>query len=390
MKKKFLLICTLCLGALTVFGQVGVGTTTPDKAAILDLVSNDKGMLIPRVNLTSNDMHLDGDDQTVQPEGLFVYNTGTTLAEGYYYWSGSEWRSLESTTMTAPSIADLLCNAASLSPAAYYGGEPYTGVLRIPYTGGNGGRYEGGTSVTANGLTFTLQNNKLNIGNGDLVFNVSGTPDYGSPFPTEFVVNNTLIPFYTNGPCNIKVGDRVSADVKTIAVMAPLTYTNEIREGYQTYITTPDGKFSIRCFVPKGIIFARSSLQIRSNTSSTVNLISNAAIFKGSGTDGRTHNNLVIPGNVWCGSGANDDAAQNAEVQTASNNPCWGYRYVFESNTPENRLYAFTTHDQDEKVFYNLRFMMTSLDTTADDASCPNGTCGNTKVFLRVEQITAP
>lgn len=75
--------------------QVGIGTQDMDKSAILDVVSTDKGILIPRVTLTSIDMDLDQDDSTPQPAGLLVYNTG----EGYMFWNGQEWRlMLNSTT----------------------------------------------------------------------------------------------------------------------------------------------------------------------------------------------------------------------------------------------------------------------------------------------------
>ena len=382
-------LCTLCLGAFAVNAQVGIGIETPDKATILDLVSNDKGMLIPRVNLTSNTLDLDGDDQTEQPEGLFVYNKGTALPEGYYYWNGVEWRALESATTIAPTITDLLCDGASLSPSAYYSDEDYTGVLRIPYTGGNGGRFSGGTSVTANGLTFTLQDNKLNIGLGELVFNVSGRPTESSPVATTFTVNTALIPFFT-GTCQIKVGDQINADVKSVAIMAPLTYTSDVRAGYQAIITSPDGKFSVRAFVPSGAAFSTTNLQLRANTSSSVTILSNTTNLRSAGTNGNSHNELILPGNQWCGNGGSLATAQNAIVQNSSNNPSWGTASRFTSNMPESRYYAFTTNDGADKVFYHVRYMMGSMSDTANAAACPDGTCSTTKIFIRIEQTTAP
>jgi hypothetical protein len=73
-------------------GAVAVGTSTRDNSAKFDVSATDKGFLPPRVNLTSITMDLDG--QTGQARGLLVFNSGTTLNQGYYYWDGTVWRRL--------------------------------------------------------------------------------------------------------------------------------------------------------------------------------------------------------------------------------------------------------------------------------------------------------
>ncbi|MDG1146264.1 MAG: hypothetical protein P8N54_07190, partial [Flavobacteriales bacterium] len=60
--------------------------------SIFDIVSSDKGMLIPRldiVDLSTIDPVTDG-----STEGLFVYNTNTSTGKGFYYWDGSSWISI--------------------------------------------------------------------------------------------------------------------------------------------------------------------------------------------------------------------------------------------------------------------------------------------------------
>jgi hypothetical protein len=93
--KKIVLLSFLFVGFQT-FAQVGVGTNTPDASAQLDVVATDKGLLPPRVALTSLT------DQTTiasPAEGLLVYCTGTAgLAEGYYYWEGATWVKMANTT----------------------------------------------------------------------------------------------------------------------------------------------------------------------------------------------------------------------------------------------------------------------------------------------------
>jgi hypothetical protein len=76
-----------------VFAQTGIGTTTPDASAKLDVTATNKGFLPPRVTLTS------GTDNTTIPSpatGLLVYNTGNNagLVAGYYYWNGTSWATI--------------------------------------------------------------------------------------------------------------------------------------------------------------------------------------------------------------------------------------------------------------------------------------------------------
>ena len=80
---------------LHVFSQsVGIGTTTPDNSAILDVSSATKGFLPPRLALIATNIAA---PVTNPATGLLVYNTATSgttptnVVPGYYYWSGSIW-----------------------------------------------------------------------------------------------------------------------------------------------------------------------------------------------------------------------------------------------------------------------------------------------------------
>ena len=48
------LVCLLCITYINAQNNVGIGTNTPDASAKLDITATDRGMLIPRVSLTSN------------------------------------------------------------------------------------------------------------------------------------------------------------------------------------------------------------------------------------------------------------------------------------------------------------------------------------------------
>jgi hypothetical protein len=93
--KKVLLLLVLSCGIL-VQAQTGIGTTTPDASAKLDVSSTNKGFLPPRVTLTSAT-----DTSTIPSaaEGLLVYNKGSVgLQAGYYYWNGANWATIATAT----------------------------------------------------------------------------------------------------------------------------------------------------------------------------------------------------------------------------------------------------------------------------------------------------
>ncbi len=97
--------------------NVGIGTNTPNASAKLDITATDKGLLIPRVNLSGT-----GDATTIAgpATGLMVFNqtaagSGATAvaANTFYYYNGTKWVKLEAslgddwikaTTATTPAI----------------------------------------------------------------------------------------------------------------------------------------------------------------------------------------------------------------------------------------------------------------------------------------------
>jgi hypothetical protein len=78
-------------------GSVGINNNNPNPAAMLDIVSSDKGIMIPRVALTSRLVAA----PVVNPtNSLLIYNTAnagsanTVVSPGYYYWDINRWRKL--------------------------------------------------------------------------------------------------------------------------------------------------------------------------------------------------------------------------------------------------------------------------------------------------------
>ena len=66
--------------------NVGIGTTKPDASAMLDIASNSKGLLIPRMTLAQR-----GNIKS-PANGLMVYQTD--FFSGFYFFDGSSWKGL--------------------------------------------------------------------------------------------------------------------------------------------------------------------------------------------------------------------------------------------------------------------------------------------------------
>jgi hypothetical protein len=90
-KSKSYTISLLLLATFS-FAQTGIGTSSPDASAKLDVYSTNKGFLPPRVTLTAS---IDATTIPSPAEGLLVYNLGSVgLQAGYYYWNGANWATI--------------------------------------------------------------------------------------------------------------------------------------------------------------------------------------------------------------------------------------------------------------------------------------------------------
>jgi len=91
MKKIIFLFYTL----LSIFSacaqNIGVNTTNPDASAALDINSNNKGLLIPRVNLQSVN---DNNTIVLPATGLMVYNTNISMPNGTGFYLNNGTSSL--------------------------------------------------------------------------------------------------------------------------------------------------------------------------------------------------------------------------------------------------------------------------------------------------------
>ena len=100
--KKIVEIVVIILFVSSANAQTGIGTTSPNASAKLDITSTNKGFLPPRLALTAANVFapvtgLSGTTELATAAGLLIYNTATSgttpnnVVPGYYYWNGTAW-----------------------------------------------------------------------------------------------------------------------------------------------------------------------------------------------------------------------------------------------------------------------------------------------------------
>lgn len=77
-------LCATLLCAQAQAQNVGIGTSTPHNSAALEILSTDKGLLIPRVTFANR--------PAAPTTGLLIYQTDNT--PGFYFFDGSSWAKL--------------------------------------------------------------------------------------------------------------------------------------------------------------------------------------------------------------------------------------------------------------------------------------------------------
>jgi hypothetical protein len=167
--------------------NVGIGTTSPDASAKLDVSSTTQGMLIPRMTETQRLLI------ATPATGLMVYQTNANV--GFYFYNGTAWTSLTTT-------ADNLGNHTATQNLAM-GNNSITAANNITATGtatlgGNAYPTTTGTNeqiLTTNGAGVlswnTLSPNKIEL---DVTKTLSQTINVGSN-----VANGTSIAFDSVG-----------------------------------------------------------------------------------------------------------------------------------------------------------------------------------------------
>ena len=175
--KKFtfilLLIVLTMVSASSLYAQVGIGTTSPNGSSILDLVSTNKGFLMPRM----------GAAPASPPEGLMYLNSSTAPLRLYYYSDGS-WRTFAFDNHTHPQLHDrshLMTSTADHTATAW----------QLFYSNNNGNIVE----LPMGTLGQVLKSNGTNLAPSWQADNSSGgtVTSVGLALPAQFTVSSSPV-----------------------------------------------------------------------------------------------------------------------------------------------------------------------------------------------------
>jgi len=171
--KVFFALCLFLLLSSDVWSQnnVGIGTTTPDNSAILELYSTSHGFLVPRLTTTQRNAI------SSPATGLLIYNLDNQRFE---YYNGTQWIGVVSSvatvpfnlistgtnttaTMTVGSGASILLGGGTIESNVFKGTGSVSDAVDLATAEVNGVLpiANGGT-----GLSTTPTNGQLLIGNG--------------------------------------------------------------------------------------------------------------------------------------------------------------------------------------------------------------------------------
>ena len=162
MKKLFFFFSSLLiLNTIMVAQNVGIGTTTPDKSAVLELSATNKGFLPPQMNAVQK-----GQIQTPK-KGLMIYQTDGVA--GLYIFNGSAWLAVASLVNTwnvngnaGTDPVNNFIGTTDAQPLVFRAGNNYAGRI------GNNGMVaigKGAGSMFSDGSVVAIGNDAL-LNNG--------------------------------------------------------------------------------------------------------------------------------------------------------------------------------------------------------------------------------
>ena len=110
--------------------SINVLNKSTDKDAILDIQSNDKGIMIPRLTVANR--------PASPSQGLLIYQTDNT--PGFYYYDGSAWTRLVNTTPSSGGRIAAPVQSTSQAKGVYKKGfgKLIDGAAFVPFKASNG------------------------------------------------------------------------------------------------------------------------------------------------------------------------------------------------------------------------------------------------------------
>ena len=157
----------ILLFSITINAQVGIGTTNPHVSALLELNSENSGLLIPRM------IELQRDDINNPTAGLLIYQTDGN--KGFYYFDGSAWLALNEDGDSDALNEIELPQSPNLGDMSYWNG---TNWEVIPATVNEGATLQmiSGVPTWIGGIDTTTPPEIGEYYEGGIVFYIAPTP----------------------------------------------------------------------------------------------------------------------------------------------------------------------------------------------------------------------
>ncbi len=204
MKKIYLLtLMFISIGTFAQRNNVGIGTNTPDQSSLLDLQSNTKGFLTPRMTAKQK-------EEVINPaQGLLIFQTDGKA--GFQFFNGKEWKPLsdnEAKSITDANNWGLLGNTGLNAAANFVGNIDDIALtfrvnnLRSGYIGSDNGAqlqrtffgYEAGLNNTG----------QANIGIGGRALKGNGAGPFTGGF--NLALGTNVLNANTTGSSNMGIG----------------------------------------------------------------------------------------------------------------------------------------------------------------------------------------
>jgi uncharacterized protein (TIGR02145 family) len=226
--KKLLLCAAFIAASFTSSAQVGIGTTTPDASAALEIESTTQGFLPPRMSTAARNLI------NTPVAGLVIYNTTANCLQ---WFNGALWFDTCTQTTEGPPNSNLTVASPS------YQGESVIGTTGIGY---NGEAVPSGSTITVN-LTNNDSTNAQGYGlsatdaGTGLIYAATGTIAAGVTIPVVLTHNAVVMPALESGVLNMPLLGTSSTlvllpriDVKSIPASA--TTLTDVVYGEQTWM----------------------------------------------------------------------------------------------------------------------------------------------------------
>ena len=227
-------IMLLLLVSSGVYGQRGIGTNTPDKAAVLELASTSKGFLPPRMSTTERNAI------STPPTGLVIYNTTANCVQSF---NGALWFDTCTQTIDGPTNTKLTVGNITYQGKSVVVDQSFPGI---------GIGYNGEAVLADSTITVVLNNTDTTNAQGyglsatdagtGLIYAATGTIDAGATnFQVTLTHNGMVMPVLESGVLTMPLTGASTTinlvpriDIKSIS--ASVTTVTDVVYGTQTWM----------------------------------------------------------------------------------------------------------------------------------------------------------